>query len=73
MVTALSRIITVAELAVRAAKAAKALRTAGSNESAQVLETECSRLCKSIVQSAQRRRRAAARARSQSRSGGRFT
>lgn len=72
MVQTLDRLITVAELAVRAARAAKALRSAGNNESAMVLEQECTALCKQIVATQKRRRANARKARSQTRIGGRF-
>lgn len=59
----LDRIIQAGELALRAAKAAKALRQAGNPQAARALETECNRICSSITKAAQNRRAAAARAR----------
>ena len=72
MVMAIERLLTAAEIAVRAAKAVKQLRDTGNQGAAAVLETECNRACRAIVQTAARRRAAAARARKQTRSGGRF-
>ena len=74
MVTSVENLIRVAELAVRAGQAVKALRKNGSNEAADVIERECNAACKKIVSVARGRRRRATRARSQQRSGsGRFT
>lgn len=73
MTTALSRIIVAAELAARAAKVIKALKNDGQPEAAAVLERECNAACKRIVSVARGRRRNAARARKQNRTGnGRF-
>jgi len=72
MVMALEKILTVAEIAARAAKAVGALRKAGQNSAASVLEQECNRACKAVVRVAASRRSAAKRARSQMRSGGKF-
>lgn len=73
MVMAIQKILTAAEIAVRAAQAVQALRKTGNNEAALVLEAECNRACKAIVQVARRRRAAAARARAQTRQGGQFS
>lgn len=61
--TTIERLVSVGEAAVRAAKAAKALRANGNAEAAMALEAECTRTCKAIVQTAARRRAAAAKAR----------
>lgn len=68
MVMALEKLLTVAEIAARAAVAVRALRKAGQNEAASVLEQECNAACKRIVQTSRRRRAAASRARNQGRS-----
>ncbi len=73
MVASVENLIRVAELAVRAGQAVKALRKNGSNEAADVIEKECNAACKKIVSVARGRRRRATRARSQQRnSNGRF-
>jgi len=67
-------LVTLAETAVRAAKAVSDLRKTGNPEAAAVLETECTRACKAIVKSAARRRAGATKARKQTRmSNGTFT
>lgn len=74
MVMALGRLVTAAEAAARAAKTVQELRKAGQTEAATALEQECTRVCRGIVRTAQKRRAAAARARSQSRNqSGRFS
>lgn len=73
MVASVENLIRVAELAVRAGQAVKALRKNGNNEAADVIEKECTAGCKKIVSVARGRRRRASRARKQNRStGGRF-
>lgn len=74
MVASVENLIRVAELAVRAGQAVKALRRNGNAEAANILEKECTAACKKIVSVARGRRRNAARARRQLRgNGGRFT
>jgi len=74
MVANLENLIRVAEIAVRAGQAVKALRKNGNPEAAAVIEKECNAACKKIVSVARGRRRQATRARKQLRSnGGRFT
>lgn len=74
MVASLENLIRVAEVAVRAGQAVKALRKNGNPEAAAVIEKECNAACKKIVSVARGRRRNAARARKQLRgNGGRFT
>lgn len=62
MVASLENLIRVAEIAVRAGQAVRALRKNGNEEAARVLETECTAACKQIVGVAKRRRASAARA-----------
>lgn len=73
MVMALERLIAVAELAFRAAKAVKALQSSGNGPAAAVLQAECDRACASIVAAAKRRRTSSHRARNRVRVSGRFT
>lgn len=73
MVASVENLIRVAELAVRAGQAVKALRKNGSNEAADVIEKECNAACKKIVGVARNRRRRSNRAKRQVRGiGGRF-
>jgi len=72
-VAGLIGLVSLAETAVRAAKAVSDLRKTGNTEAATVLETECTRACKAIVRTAARRRSASHRARKQTKnSQGRF-
>lgn len=73
MVASLENLIRVAEIAVRAGSAVKALRKNGNEEAAMVIEKECNAACKKIVSVARGRRTRAVRARRQQRgNGGRF-
>lgn len=74
MVASLENLLRVAEIAVRAGSAVKALRKNGNSEAAAVIEKECTAACKKIVSVARGRRAGANRARKQLRgTGGRFT
>lgn len=74
MVANLENLIRVAEIAVRAGQAVKALRKNGNPEAAAVIEKECNAACKRIVSVAKGRRRRANTARKQNRgNSGRFT
>lgn len=74
MVASLENLIRVAEIAVRAGQAVKALRKNGNAEAASVIEKECNAACKRIVSVARGRRRRGNQARRQQRgSTGRFT
>lgn len=74
MVASLENLIRVAEIAVRAGQAVKALRKNGNPEAAAVIEKECNAACKRIVSVARGRRARGNRARKQLRgNGGRFT
>lgn len=73
MVTALTRLLTVAEAAARAAQAVQTLRRTGNGQAADVLQAECNRLCAAITSAARRRTTARNRARRQPRGvGGTF-
>lgn len=74
MVANLENLIRVAEIAVRAGQAVKALRKNGNAEAATVIEKECNAACKRIVSVARGRRSRATRARKQNRgNSGRFS
>ena len=69
----IEQLVGLAETATRAARAVRDLRKAGNNEAANMLQQECDKACQAIVKTAQRRRNAAAKARSQRRNNGRFS